>query len=268
MVAFDLLRQQPPSAVGAPTEESGRLTVFLLLWLGVEVAAYFPLTPFGAVRRVLGIVIVATLLTGRVLARTFLSADDRRNVHVILAGGVLLGFAYAALDYWGAKVQQLAADEAVAWIEAQGGKRVWYMGHWGFQYYAEHRGMKPVYLGGERVMAGDYLVVPDLPHNQQSILLDVHDRPSLDVATLGLLASPLSQGPLVASSVLFPGRADAKKLVEEYVVVEQDPIPLRTVSNFYGGTTALQHHEGPRLTVRVYRVIQSFDPQPLPSPQR
>src|SRR5262249_37123165 len=44
-------------------------TVFLLGWLALEVAAYFPLTPFPAVRRVLGIVVVLTLLVGRYAAR-------------------------------------------------------------------------------------------------------------------------------------------------------------------------------------------------------
>src|SRR5262249_35282953 len=39
---------------------------FLTLWLGLEVAGYFMLSPFPAVRRVLGIVVVSTLLLARV----------------------------------------------------------------------------------------------------------------------------------------------------------------------------------------------------------
>ncbi len=50
--------------------EARREVVFLLGWLGLEIAAYFPLTPFPAVRRVLGILIVMTLLIGRYAAQT------------------------------------------------------------------------------------------------------------------------------------------------------------------------------------------------------
>src|SRR5262249_21689444 len=42
---------------------------FLVLWLGLELAGYFALSPFPAVRRVLGLVLVLTLMAGRVLSR-------------------------------------------------------------------------------------------------------------------------------------------------------------------------------------------------------
>ena len=215
------------------TDIARQPTIFLLLWLGLEIGGYFMMTPFPAVRRVLGIVVVATLLTAELLARAKLAPAEPRAVRVIVAGGVVLGCLYFALDFWNARAQQLAANEAADWIAAHGGQRVWYMGHWGFQYYAEHRGMKAVFdsrYGGEHIEPGDYLVVPDQPHNQQSILLD------------------------------------QRNLVEEHVVVEQDFIPLRTVSNYYGGTAALEHQDGPRLTVRVYRVVAGFDPKPIPAP--
>ena len=38
---------------GRPGRDDARATSFLLLWLGLEVAGYFALTPFPAVRRVL-----------------------------------------------------------------------------------------------------------------------------------------------------------------------------------------------------------------------
>jgi hypothetical protein len=36
--------------------------------------------------------------------------------------------------------------------------------------------------------------------------------------------------------------------------VVDDPVPLRVVPCFFGGRTPLEHHEGPRLTVRICRV--------------
>jgi hypothetical protein len=135
---------------------------------------------------------------------------------------------YFALDTWCARAQLTAAEAAADWVVANGGKRVWYVGHWGFQYYAEHRGMKPTYAGGPRVLAGDFLVLPDQPHNQQAVWLD------------------------------------RTKMVEVHTAVVEDAVPLNTVPNFYGGTAALEHQRGPRMVVRIYRATGGFDPRPLP----
>ena len=187
---------------------NSRLTVFLLLWLGMETAGFFLMSPFPAVRRVLGLTVVLILLTGRFAALTGPTPAQRRTLQVILFGGGVLGCAYFALNCWEAKVQQLATDEAADWIEAHGGGRVWFTDHWSFQYYAEHRGMQPVYVhsppsAAARLRVGDFLVVPTQPYNQQAVLLD------------------------------------PQKLHEEHVVTEQDWLPLQTLPNFYGGPTAL-----------------------------
>ena len=42
-------------------------------------------------------------------------------------------------------------------------------------------------------------------------------------------------------------------------IVMDDPLPLRTVPCFYGGRTPLEHHEGPRLTVHVYRITRDCE---------
>ena len=47
------------------SREGRRAVVFLIGWLGLEIAAFFPMTDFPAVRRVLGILTVMTLLLGR-----------------------------------------------------------------------------------------------------------------------------------------------------------------------------------------------------------
>ena len=230
MVGVQLLEPLPPATDGPLSQRSVYLTVFLLLWFALEVAFYFPLTQFPAVRRVLGLTVVATLLTGRLVAQACATPPARRNVWAILIGGIVLGFGYFALDFWNARAQPVAVAEASAWVQARGAQRVWYTGHWGFQYYAEHHGMQPLYVGGGPVRPGDYLVIPDEPHDRQGVQLDL------------------------------------PKLVQECVVVEEDPIPLRTVVNYYGGTVALEHHDGPRLRVRIYRVIEEFEPAPVPKP--
>jgi hypothetical protein len=205
-------------------------TRFLLAWLAVEAVGYLVLTPFPAARRVLGAFVVLTVLFGRLASRTCVTPGRRRLVRVILGFGVALGLAYLGIDWLGARAHRRGAEEAAAVARAGGGGRVWYTGHWGFQYYAERSGMEPVvpaYDAGasyverpapSRLRRGDWLVVPE-----QGV-----QKSELDLAAL-----PHEEA----------GR-----------VVVEDPVPLRVVPCFFGGRTPLEHHEGPRVTVRVYRV--------------
>lgn len=225
----------------ASSGEARREVVFLIGWLVLESAAYFPLTPFPAVRRTLGIVVVLTLLLGRYAAQHECRAQQRLAVYAVVLFGVFLGCALFALDFRTAQVQQQGAMQAAEWIRAHGGGgRVWYTGHWGFQYYAEHNGMQPVIPDYDtddkqlppptELTAGDWLVLPDEQLSQQTFRLDPEQ-----VRPVALL--------------MF-----------------DDPIPLRTLTAFHGWTVAVQHQEGPRFQMRIYRVRRDFLPQPRPTP--
>ena len=74
----------------------------LLCWLVVEITGYVALTPFLAVRRIMGIVIVLTLLIGWLAARTCRSPGRRRLVWCVAIFGMLLGFGFYTLDLLGA----------------------------------------------------------------------------------------------------------------------------------------------------------------------
>jgi hypothetical protein len=218
--------------------------VFLLGWLALEVAAYFPLTPFPAVRRVLGVVVVLTMLFGRYAARNLGGVRARQTVWGVVAFGVWLGLALFTLDYREADVQRRGAEQAAAWIRAAeqsgeygAGGRVWYAGHWGFQYYAERNGMHaliPRYRAEEglpgptRLEEGDWLVLPDPRVHQQEFRLD-----------------------------------DVREVTR---LTFDDPVPLRSVVSFYGTPDPVQHLEEPRFQVRIYRVKKSFVPEPPPKP--
>jgi Dolichyl-phosphate-mannose-protein mannosyltransferase len=201
-----------------------RDTWFLVLWLLLEALAYFPLTPFPAARRVLGPLIVLTLLTARLASLTCAAPERRRVLWALTGCGVVLGLAYFALDDREAYAEQWGAESSAAWIAAQeDGGRVWYVGHYGFQYYAERSGMIPAYTASDaaktqRLQAGDWLVRPDERVGSQVIDFD------------------------------SPALSEVKRLTLD------DAVPLRMVACFYCGRAPLEHHEGPRMTVRVYRV--------------
>src|SRR5262249_52040566 len=138
------------AAVGGSLRQWGekpglpRPALFLVLWLLLEVGSYFILTPFPAARRLLGLLVVATLLVGRRVAHTCATGPGRRLVWGVTAGGVALGLLFHGIDVRDAWVQRLAAEEAAARVRRQVHGTIWYVGHWGFQFYAEWAGLVPV----------------------------------------------------------------------------------------------------------------------------
>lgn len=211
---------------------------FLLLWLLLEIGGFYLLTPFPAIRRVLGLVFVLTLIFGQLAARNL--RDQKGLLYGVVVLGSFLGLFYQAVDIYGAIGQQRAVQEAKSWIEAQDQPpaAIWYVGHWGFQFYAERAGMKPVVVSynyrrstqvklpePSQIQKGDWVVKPDYRIDQQGVDF--------------------------SKDLLTP--------VHEIII--RDPMPYRTVANFYGGYSGLQHQKGPRLTVKIYRAIRSFTPQ-------
>src|SRR5207248_659045 len=108
---------------------------FLVLWLGLEVLGYFALSPFPAVRLVLGLVVVGTLLVGRLAERTCRSPGRAGLVWVAVAASVVLGVGFYGVDLWEARAQKLAAERAAQWVRALSAKTggtVWCAGAFGF----------------------------------------------------------------------------------------------------------------------------------------
>lgn len=213
-----------------PKPRFGSANFFLVGWLLIELVAYFPLSPFAAARRAMGIIVVSTMLTGRLLNLT-----DRRQVHQNLVSaialfGVGLGVLFAWTDYRDALVEKRGLQESVAWIRQQSGgeRRIWFTGHWGFHYYGREAGLRAVDPGTSTLDEGDWLIYPDTRLRPYGQLID-HDWDSL----------------------------------EKLVVIEwHDRWPLRTIPDFYGGAQSIRHHEEHRLRVTIYRVKKQFQAQP------
>lgn len=204
-------------------------TRFLALWLVLEIAGYFTLTPFPAARRVMGLFVISTLLVGRLAARTCLSEERRTTVRAVVMGGAALGLLFYGVDLTDAFAQQRAPQAAAQYIAEHSSDEsarptTWYVGHWGFQFYAERLGMKPVQADYSHLQSGDWLVVPEERWNQQGITID----------------------PQAAR--------------EEREIAIQDSLPLRTVQCFYGGFVPLEHHAGPRIRLRIYRITSAWVP--------
>jgi hypothetical protein len=239
LVAARLCRLPPSHVPWWRRWQAHRDRYFLVLWLGLEVAGFFALTPFPAVRRVFGVVVVAALLAGRLASRTCRAPGRARLVHAVVGFSAALGLGFAALDFWEGWTEKALAESAAVVVRAQhDGGTVWFVGHWGFQYYAEQQGMRPVIPSWQRYEGErDYVPLPEASHFKEGDWLVIPD-------------GRVTQQPLYVD----PGRTE-----ERFRLWVRDPVRLRTVICYYSGTTALTHEpEDTRLVVTVYRVTADF----------
>jgi hypothetical protein len=200
-------------------------TTLLAGWVAIELSVYFATSPFPAVRRVQGLSIALLMLVAHLLALRFRTKAKTVSITPLAFGGVALGLLFYAVDLEEARAQRTTVDRTVQMIDArQPGAKVWFVGHWGFQFYAERAGWLPVVPDQSRLGRGDWLVVP-LGIDQQRISIGA-DSLRQDV------------------SVEIPTR-----------------IPLATGYGYYGGDRPLSHRPGLRLETRVYRVSRAVVPE-------
>ena len=193
--------------------------LFLAGWWILEIIAYFGLSPIPAVRRVLALLVVSTLLIARLLSRVITPGSVL--VRRVAFASMLLGLLFYAVDFRDAYVEKAAVDQSGRQISAIGpAATTWYVARWGFQFYAEQAGMKPVLPDQSDFQPGDWLVVSD--------------------------------------SIYFPKPVAAHinryKIIPVAQVVLADWLPLRTMLGYYNSGLPMQHQEGPRRTVRIYRI--------------
>lgn len=201
---------------------------FLLLWLAIEIVFYFPLTPFSAARRVMGIVLVVTLLLARIAARHVGCQPQRsRQLWAAAALSISAGVLFWAVDVYDARCQRAAVQQAVAYLETRGGGGTrWFAAHWGFQYYARRAGMLPMVLGQSQLKAGDWLIIPRL-------LAGYSQRPPCD--------------------------PDKLALATEYATGE--PMPLTVENSYYCGKHPLTHRLEPEVITAIYRITGDCIPR-------
>lgn len=197
-----------------------RSHLFLVAWLAFEVLGYFALSPFPAVRRVMGPVIVATLLVGRLASRTCRDRARAAQFRAAVAGAVVLGLTFFAIDLRDAHAQQELAERAVAWaLGSAPASGVWVYAGCGLRFYAERSGARALSAPSCRPAVGD-LVVQELDNDYCLSLVN------------GL-----------------PGHA-----VSAAVLHSRAGFPLHTENGYYGGRTPIEYLPGSMHGVRIFRV--------------
>ncbi|PHX63874.1 MAG: hypothetical protein CK551_03770, partial [Planctomycetaceae bacterium] len=194
---------------------------FLCTWLMLELMGYFALSPFPAVRRVIGITLVFTFLAARLLSKTQALKESSQNLlQLIICFGISLGVLFYSVDFLDAQAaKQIAHD--IKHRDWNIGKENthWHLTWWGLSYYADKQGLKQLTLNQTIPKKGDIISV----HNINELVKDLKIHKELDLELL------------------------------ETVNVE-DRFPLRTTSNYYSGRTPMEHNQGPRVSILVYKV--------------
>jgi hypothetical protein len=234
------------SPVGPASAKARRQAWFLAGWLGLEVAGYFLLSPYPAVRRVMGLIVVSTLIIGRLAAENGQSQSGLRLTYALAVSSIVLGLGFYGVDLCEAFAEKRAVELAAQHIRSQHpGATIWYTGFWGFQFYADKAGMKQI--------------IPARPPGLQASRADPKSRaiPLPPPSRLRMGDWIVLADPRIAQQPLF---LDRGKLEFTDLLTTQDVIPLCTVMCYYRGHTPLQHHEGPRVVVGIACVKTDFVP--------
>lgn len=193
---------------------------FLLVWVLLELAAVFVVSPFLAARRLIGLSIVLLLTLGR-LAGTL----SRVTTIALVAAGALHGLLFFVSDLTDARARRsvhAALPSALAQMGADRSREtVWFIGHWEFQYYAEAAGLVPVVPDVSFLARGDWLIIP-----------------------LGVDRQPFHLPP---QTVIGPADFEAFNVW-----------PWSTLPAFYSGPVPLRRQPETQLQILIYRIDAGF----------
>ena len=201
----------------------------LVAWLALEVLGYFVISPYPAVRRVIGLSIAATLLAARLLSRRLPERDARAGLRIATALGLAIGALYQASELSDAWTRRALVDAISQRLSALGAsaaqESVWYTGHWEFQFYAERAGWRAVVPGASQLRSGDWLVIP--------------------------------------ANVDQPRIAYPPGLERAAAVAVASPSPWSTIPVLHSGAVPLRRQPFPHASARIYRVTRDLEPQPV-----
>jgi len=136
-----------------------RDAALLALWLGGTLCFSACVNHFVNIRVILpALPVVAILVVRRLRARIEDGASvSKRAFWPVLAAGLMLSLCVAQAD---TRLANAGRDAAECIAPEKRAGRTWFSGHWGFQYYMEARGAKPIDLKLPQFRLGDTVVTP------------------------------------------------------------------------------------------------------------
>ena len=211
-----------------------RVDRVLVAWLLLEIVGYFAISPYPAVRRVIGLGVAAALLAARAACQARrCSRTPAPAAQIAAAFGVALGLLYFGSDLADAIARRAAIARAEQRLTQLGADRtretLWYNGHWELQFYAEEAGMHAVVAGESQLRPRDWL----------------------------LLTENTTQPP-----ISFP----ADRFREEDELLAMSRSPWSTMPLYYDGPVPLRRQPEFQARARIFRVTRDWVSQVRVSP--
>jgi hypothetical protein len=200
----------------------------LVAWVLLEIVGYFAISPYPAVRRVIGLGVAAALLAARAAAKRGDEPNAVAAAQIAAAFGVVLGMLYFGTDLADASARRAAIARAEERLTQLGADRtreaVWYNGHWELQFYAEEAGMRAVVAGQSQLRPLDWLL--------------------------------LGQG-TAAPPILFP----LEYFRKEDELTATSTSPWSTISIYYDGPIPLRRQPEVQTVLKIFRVTRDVVPR-------
>jgi hypothetical protein len=108
------------------------------------------------------------------------------KVNLALCGAAILSLVISLADYRLADAGRTAAEEIQRKFASRTAKTIWFQGHWGFQYYAQANGFRPLDVKDPQTKVGDILVLPSNNTNLRGLPENKVDR----IATVEVPVTP------------------------------------------------------------------------------
>jgi 4-amino-4-deoxy-L-arabinose transferase-like glycosyltransferase len=149
--------------------------IFLLLWIAVILIMQNS-GKHSAAKYMITVIPPVVIL---IMKDKYLESIKRAYRNLIIYTALLLtgiiGFAAAAADYEFAEVNRKIADYCAENIKVGKNNSVWFLGHWGFQYYMEEKGFTPYEQYTNEPQKNDIIVISILAM-PQSMNFRLKDR--------------------------------------------------------------------------------------------
>jgi hypothetical protein len=146
-------------------DEFDRDRVFIVLWFLAPILFSLLFAPFQAVRHILPALAPFAILVFQA-SPSGSKAISKHLITLCLVLQVAFSIAVQIADYQYAEVyRDFAAKAQEAW--GQEGDDIWFVGHWGWQFYASEAGFKQLHGDGTFPSEGDILVWPERVYTGQ-----------------------------------------------------------------------------------------------------
>lgn len=219
VVFWKLLRGGLGGLRGLSVVGARRIRLFLVGWLVAEIASSLVVSPFPAARRVLMVVVAATVGAGWLAMRR---RGTGGAVRAVALGSVGFGLLLQAVDMLEGRAWEAAATGTVAWWREHAADRMlYYTGGWGFEFYAPRAGLPPLLRDETVLQPGDLVAIGSIDGSEEP-WFEWHSK------------------------------------LEQVTTLEfgNDGLPLSTQLSYYSGRRPIDHQYGPRFVVWIYRATE------------